>query len=203
VSEPVVVAIDGPAGSGKSTVGRHVAERLGLEVLDTGAMYRAVTLLVLRAGIDPADTEQVAKVAEEARLVVGERVTCEGLDLTDELRTDDVNAAVSVVSANPAVRSVLVAQQREWVIAHGGGVVEGRDIGSVVFPEATVKVFLTASHEVRAERRPEEGPDGLARRDRLDKSRAASPLQPADGAHHVDTTDRPASEVAEEILGWL
>jgi cytidylate kinase len=203
VTDPLVVAIDGPAGSGKSTVGRHVAERLGLEVLDTGAMYRAVTLLVLRAGIDPADADKVAKVAKESNLVVGERVVSDGRDLTDELRTDDVNAAVSVVSANPAVRSVLVAQQREWVRTHGGGVVEGRDIGSVVFPHATVKVFLTASHEARAERRPEEGPDGLARRDRLDKSRTASPLVPADDAHHIDTTDRPASEVAEEVLGWL
>jgi CMP/dCMP kinase len=199
----IVVAIDGPAGSGKSTVGRLVAEHLGLDVLDTGAMYRAVTLLALRAGVDPSDGEKVALLARDAELVVGDRVTSKGVDLTDELRSDKVNATVSIVAAHGAVRAILVARQRAWIAAHDGGVVEGRDIGSVVAPDATVKVFLTASTEAREGRRVEEGPISIARRDHLDSQREVAPLKPADDAHVLDTTDRSAADVAEEILGWL
>lgn len=198
-----MVAIDGPAGSGKSTVGRLVAQRLGLEVLDTGAMYRAVTLLALRAGIDPGDEEKVAVLADDAGLVVGDRVTSNGVDLTDQLRSDEVNSAVSIVAAHRSVRTVLVARQRAWIAAHHGGVVEGRDIGSVVAPDATVKVFLTASTEAREVRRADEDATSLARRDDLDASRAVDPLRPADGAHVLDTTHRSAEDVAEEILAWL
>lgn len=203
MTAPLVVAIDGPVGAGKSTVARLVAERLGLQVLDTGAMYRAVTLLVLRAGIDPTDAEKVGVLAEDAALEVGDRVLSRGQDLTDELRTDAVNATVSVVAANPAVRRALVERQREWVAAHGGGVVEGRDIGSVVFPDARVKVFLTAHEDVRAVRRRDEGRHSLERRDRLDEARSTSPLRPADDARLLDTTDRTPEQVADEIVSWL
>lgn len=208
MSGSVVVAIDGPAGSGKSTVARLVARRLGLQVLDTGAMYRAVTALSLRRGIDPHDADKVAALAAESALEVvdtgeGTTVRAAGLDLTADLRTEPVNAAVSVVSAIPAVRATLVEAQRAWVAAHGGGVVEGRDIGSAVFPRATLKVFLTASPHARAERRPEEPSSSLERRDALDSGRAVSPLRPADDARRLDTTDRSAEEVAEEVLSWL
>jgi CMP/dCMP kinase len=199
----IVVAIDGPAGSGKSTVARALADRLGLEVLDTGAMYRAVTVLALRAGLDLSDADKVALVAKEADLEVGDRVRSHGVDLTDELRTDEVNRAVSIVSAHPGVRSALVAQQREWVTHHDGAVVEGRDIGTVVFPAARLKVYLTASDAERARRRVEESETSVLRRDQLDERRATSPLRPADDAHVLDTTDRPIDEVVEQILSLL
>jgi len=200
---PLIVAIDGPAGSGKSTVARGVADRLGLEVLDTGAMYRAVTVLALRAGLDLTDADKVTLVAQEADLEVGDRVTSHGVDLTEELRTDEVNAAVSVVSAHPGVRAVLVGAQRAWVGSREGAVVEGRDIGTVVFPAASLKVYLTASDSVRARRRTEEPDTSVARRDLLDERRAASPLRAADDAHVLDTTDRPADDVVQEILALL
>ncbi|HEY8081343.1 MAG TPA: (d)CMP kinase [Acidimicrobiales bacterium] len=204
MTRAVVVAIDGPAGSGKSTVARALATRLGLDVLDTGSMYRAVTALALREGLDPHDGDKVAILAREVDLVVGERVTSLGVDLTDSLRSDEVNRAVSVVAAHPAVRAALVDRQRSWVEAHRGGVVEGRDIGSVVFPHADVKVFLTASDVERARRRADdEHPESVARRDRLDVGRVASPLRPADDAHRLDTTGRPVEDVVEEILSWL
>jgi CMP/dCMP kinase len=198
-----VVAIDGPAGSGKSTVARAVADRLGVEVLDTGAMYRAVTVLALRAGVDLADADKVALVAREADVEVGDRVRSHGTDLTDELRTEEVNRAVSIVSAHPGVRSALVAQQRAWVLAHRGAVVEGRDIGTVVFPTARLKVYLTASDAERARRRTEEPEASVLRRDRLDERRATSPLRPADDAHVLDTTDRTIDEIVEQILSLL
>jgi len=200
---PIVVAIDGPAGSGKSTVARLVAERLGLEVLDTGAMYRAVTLLALRAGLDLADADKVTLVAAEADLVVAGRISSHGVDLTDDLRTDEVNRAVSIVSAHPGVRAVLVAEQRAWVGARDGAVVEGRDIGTVVFPDAKVKVYLTASDTERARRRTEEARASVAMRDHLDERRAASPLRAAEDAHVLDTTNRPVDEVVGEILALL
>jgi cytidylate kinase len=168
-----VVAVDGPSGSGKSTVSRGVADALALSVLDTGAMYRAVTL----AALDPAVTD-----------------------------------AVSIVSAHPRVREVLVGRQREWVERHGGGVVEGRDIGTVVFPDAPVKVFLTASDDERARRRQrdewaadrdvdvESVRKALGRRDQLDASRATSPLRRADDALVIDTTGRDADDVVAEIV---
>src|SRR5205807_3469290 len=148
-----VVAIDGPAGSGKSTVARRVAEALGLPALDTGAMYRALTWAVLDAGIDPSDSPAVIGVAHALDLDIGPPVRVGGRDVNDAIRTPEVSAAVSVVAAVPEVRVRLVAAQREWIEAHGGGVVEGRDIGTVVAPDAVLKVYLVASEEERARRR--------------------------------------------------
>lgn len=197
------IAIDGPAGAGKSTVSRAVAQHLGLDRLDTGAMYRAVAWAALARQLDLGDESALADLAEHLRLEVGARVVADGTDITQAIREPDVNRAVSVVAARAAVRAVLVARQRQWVADHGGGVVEGRDIGSVVFPDADLKVYLTASLDERARRRSEEGPDGVARRDRLDSTRAASPLEVADGAHVVDTTGRSVDDVVKEVLGWL
>jgi cytidylate kinase len=197
------VAIDGPAGAGKSTVSRAVAEALGVDRLDTGAMYRAVAWAALQRQVDLGDDGALAEVAESIHIDVGDRVVVDGTDVTRAIRQPDVNHAVSVVAASAAVRAVLVRRQREWVAEHGGGVVEGRDIGSVVFPQAAVKVYLTASPEERARRRSEEGADEVARRDSIDSTRAASPLQVAEGAHVVDTTGRSIDDVVKEVLGWL
>ena len=169
-----VIAIDGPAGSGKSTVARALASRLGLEYLDTGAMYRAVTFAALRRGVDPAEQDQVARMVPDLELEVGpDRVIVDGVDATIEIRGPEVSRAVSIVAANPAVRAEMVVRQRAWVAARDGGVLEGRDIGTVVFPDAELKVFLTADPEVRAQRRSKEVTDldyetvaaDLARRD--------------------------------------
>lgn len=209
-----VVAIDGPAGSGKSTVAHRVAARLGLEVLDTGAMYRAVTLGMLRAGVDPAASEPdtLAELARSLRIEVDDRVVLDGDDVTDAVRGPDVTESVSAVSAVPGVRVELVERQRAWVEARGGGVVEGRDIGTVVFPEAPVKVFLTASDAVRAARRrgdelaakrPSEVEairTAIERRDRLDSSRAVSPLRAAEDAVVVDTSELGIQDVVERVL---
>lgn len=206
---PTVIAIDGPAGSGKSTVGRALAERLGLEYLDTGAMYRGVTFAALRHNIDPADADVVARLARQVDVVVADRtVTVDGVDATIEIRGPEVTRAVSLVAANQEVRAVLVERQRAWVRSHGGGVMEGRDIGSVVFPDATLKVYLDASPEVRASRRSKEVTDlsyetvaaDLARRDALDQGRATSPLTVADGAVHVDTSAMGVEEIVDRLL---
>ena len=204
----VIVAIDGPAGAGKSTVGRAVAARLGLDYLDTGAMYRAVTFAALRRGIDPGDQDDVAVLSGEVEMTLdGSSVTVDGVDATVEIRGREVTAAVSAVAANPRVRSELVRRQRSWVAAHGGGVVEGRDIGSVVFPDATLKLFVTASPRVRAERRVAEIGGDLAEveasiieRDRKDSTRADSPLTETPDAVVVDTTDLSIDEVVERVL---
>ena len=199
----VIVAIDGPVGSGKSTVAKAVAERLGVEHLGTGSMYRAVALAALRQGLDPekAEPEELVNVASQTRIEVGERVLLDGEDVTDRLRTPEVGRAVSAVAACGPLREVLVRLQREWVAQRGGGVVEGRDIGSVVFPDADVKVFLTASDEERARRRSDdEDVESLRRRDRLDASRSASPLTKADGAVVVDSTGRSVEDVVGEIV---
>ena len=210
VDQSRIVAIDGPGGSGKSTVAREVARRLGWAHLDTGAMYRAVTWAVLREGIDPADGPAVAALARRLDLRVGDRVLVDGTDATTGIRSAEVTNAVSVVSAHPEVRSDLVRRQREWVAGREGAVVEGRDIGSVVFPAARLKAYLTASEEERARRRAQElahAPAGvaadLARRDRLDSTRATSPLAVAPGALVVDTTDRTVDEVVQAILDRL
>ncbi len=207
-----VVAIDGPSGSGKSTVARGVAQRLGLEVLDTGAMYRAVTLAVLERGGDLGDERGCAQTADSVALDVGERTLLDGRDVSDAIRGPDVTAAVSTVSAHPALRAVLVARQRSWVERHRGGVVEGRDIGTVVFPEARVKVFLTASDESRAQRRQrdevaaardvavESVRADLLRRDEQDSTRAVSPLKAADDALVIDTTTRTVADIVETIV---
>jgi CMP/dCMP kinase len=206
-----VIAIDGPAGSGKSTIARAVAERTGLEVLDTGAMYRAVTFAVLRAGADPTDPEVATDLAERSEIVLeGGQVHVDGEDATAAIRGPEVSAAVSVVSTHPGVRARLRELQRDWMAAHGGGVVEGRDIGTVVFPDAELKVFLTASPEVRARRRAGEGvldessaAANIAHRDHLDSTRADSPLAEADGAVVIDTSELGIDDVVSLIVGRL
>jgi len=207
-----VVAIDGPAGSGKSTVARMVAEALGLPALDTGAMYRALTWAVLDARIDPADAPAVIGVAHALDLDVGPPVRVAGRDVNDAIRTAEVSAAVSVVAAVPEVRARLVAAQREWIVAHGGGVVEGRDIGTVVAPDAVLKIYLVASEEERARRRQRQDDateasgdldatqEAIRRRDRIDSTRAASPLAAADDAVVLDTTGLSVDGVVAEVL---
>jgi cytidylate kinase len=207
-----VIAIDGPAGSGKSTVARRLAERLGLEYLDTGAMYRAVTFAALRRGIDPADTEPVEKLARAVEMDVSvDGVTVDGVDATIEIRGPEVSRAVSLVAANPGVRTELVRRQREWTIARGGGVLEGRDIGTVVFPDAQLKVYLNARPEVRAERRAAEVTDldyetvaaDMARRDALDQGRETDPLRLAVGALEIDTTDMTIEQIVDDLAGKI
>ncbi|MDR2281529.1 MAG: (d)CMP kinase [Gordonia sp. (in: high G+C Gram-positive bacteria)] len=210
-----VVAIDGPAGTGKSTVARRLADRVGAHYLDTGAMYRAATLAVQRASIAP-DSDDVARVvaAADIRLAPGDDgttvVTLDGDDVSAEIRTDTVTADVSAVSANADVRERLVDLQRD----HADSallVVEGRDIGTVVFPTAALKVFLTATPEARAERRHrqniaagresilDEVLDSVNRRDHLDSTRAASPLRAADDAVLVDTSDMTLEQVLDRL----
>lgn len=199
-----VVAIDGPVGSGKSTVAKAVADRLDLPYLESGAMYRVVAWAAVKRGIDPEDEHAITDLAAGLDMEVGERVMVDGADVTGELRSPEVGRAVSTVAATAGVRTELVRRQREWVKKHGGAVVEGRDIGSVVFPDAEVKVFLTASAAERARRRSlDETPDDLARRDLLDSTRAVSPLIVPQGATVVDTTGRPIDEVVDEIVGML
>jgi cytidylate kinase len=204
-----VIAIDGPAGSGKSTVARALAARLGLEYLDTGAMYRGVTFAALRRGIDPGEAEQVARMVPDLVLEVGpEAVVVDGVDATIEIRGPEVSRAVSIVAANPDVRSEMVRRQRAWVAERDGGVLEGRDIGTVVFPDAELKVYLTADPEVRAQRRAQEVLDldyqtvaaDLARRDALDQGREVSPLTEAPDAFVVDTTGLSVGEIIDVIV---
>ncbi len=190
-----------------------MAEVLGFHVLDTGAMYRSVTVAVLDAAADPADAVACERVARDARIELEDDIVrLDGRDVSAEIRGPEVTGTVSTVSAHPAVRAVLVAQQRAWVEAHDGGVVEGRDIGTVVFPDAPVKVFLTASDEERARRRQRdeaaaeravdvvEVQESLARRDALDAGRVASPLRPADDAIVVDTTALTIEAVVADIV---
>jgi cytidylate kinase len=203
-----VIAIDGPAGSGKSTVAKALAARLGLEYLDTGAMYRSVTFAALRRGIDPGDTDVVGRMAADVAIDVRpDGVVVDGVDASIEIRGPEVSRAVSIVAANPAVRAEMVRRQREWVATRGGGVLEGRDIGTVVFPDAELKVYLTADPEVRAERRSKEVTDldyetvaaDLARRDALDQGREVSPLAEADDAFLVDTTGLRVEDIIDVI----
>lgn len=203
-----IIAIDGPAGSGKSTVGRALARHLGLEYLDTGAMYRSVTFAAMRRGIDPSEAEVLGRIVGDIELEVGpDAVTVDGVDATIEIRGPEVSRAVSIVAANPTVRAEMVRRQREWAQRHGGGVIEGRDIGSVVFPDAELKVYLTADPEVRAQRRSKEVSDldyetvaaDIARRDALDQGRETSPLVEADGAFLVDTTGLTVGEIIQVI----
>ena len=207
-----VIAIDGPAGSGKSTVARRLADRLGLDYLDTGAMYRAVTFAALRRGIDPADTEPVEKLARVVDLeVTSDSVTVDGVDATIEIRGPEVSRAVSLVAANAGVRAELVRRQREWTHARGGGVLEGRDIGTVVFPDAVLKVYLNARPDVRAERRAAEVTEldyetvaaDMARRDALDQGRETDPLRRADGALEIDTSDMTVEEIVDDLVGRI
>jgi cytidylate kinase len=205
-----VIAIDGPAGSGKTTVARAVALRMGLEYLDTGSMYRSATLAALRAGVALADESAVARIVAAAVIDVGPVVMLDGSDVSGEIRGEAVSDAVSIVAALPLVRDDMRRRQRAWAADNGGCVVEGRDIGSVVFPDADLKVFLTASPEVRARRRASEsgGADeatvakwaaNIAERDHLDTTRDDSPLIEADGARSIDTTDLSIDEIVELI----
>ncbi len=208
-----VIAIDGPAGSGKSTVARAVAARLGLEYLDTGAMYRAVTFGAMRRGIDPDDIDPVVRVAEDLDLRMDDQgtVMVDGVDATIEIRGPEVTRAVSIVAANPGVRHEMRRRQREWALERGGGVMEGRDIGTVVFPEAELKVYLDASPEIRASRRSKEVADlayetvaaDLARRDALDQGRDDSPLQEATDAVVIDTSDLTVDQIVSAVLSHL
>lgn len=202
-----VIAIDGPAGAGKSTVARAVAQAVSLPYLDTGAMYRGVAFAVLRDGVDPADEDCVSGIAETVEVVVEpDGVTVDGRVVTRDIRGPEVTSVVSVIATYSRVRTKMRSAQRSWIIAHGGGVVEGRDIGTVVFPDALLKVFLTASPLVRATRRVAQvGGDvdaiaaSIAERDRIDSTRQDSPLRPADGAVTIDSSGRSVDDVVREI----
>ena len=212
-----VIAIDGPAGAGKSTVARMVAAATGLPFLDTGAMYRCVALAVLRGGIDPTDalaTESAAKTAEIR--VDGATVRLDGEDVTDSIRTPQVNSVVSVIAVHSGVRTVMREEQRAWAARAGGGVVEGRDIGTVVFPDADVKVYLDASAEERARRRMSDADhsasgagdvarvqDAMAARDRSDSTRPVAPLTLAADAVYLDTTELDADAVFARVVALV
>lgn len=211
------IAIDGPAGTGKSTLARTLARRVGGAYLDTGAMYRVATLQVLRAGIDPEDAEAVIAATTDLPLEIGtdagsERILLDSEDVSEEIRSARVTANVSAVSAVPQVRENLVALQRRLAAGGGTVVLEGRDIGTVVLPDAEVKVYLTASPEVRAQRRTdqdrsagrsadyEEVLAAVIERDRKDSTRAASPLRPAEDAVVIDTSDLSLDEVLDRLV---
>jgi cytidylate kinase len=211
--ERLVVAIDGPSGTGKSTVSRRLAVALDARYLDTGAMYRAVTWAVLDAGADPADASAVTEVATKATLASGTdpaapHISVDGRPVDVEIRGPEVTGAVSAVAAVAEVRRLLVARQREIIGTAARIVVEGRDITTVVAPDADVKIYLTASEAVRAARRSAEthGTDlaatlaDIARRDRIDSTRAADPLRRADDAVELDTTGLSIDEVVDAML---
>lgn len=206
-----VIAIDGPAGAGKSTVARALADRLGLEYLDTGAMYRAITFAALAKDVSVYDIDAVAALSPHVEMTVEPgSVTVDGVDATAAIRGRDVTERVSAVAANSAVRADLVARQRRWGVERGGGVIEGRDIGTVVFPDARLKIYVTATPRVRAERRVGEiGGDvddvesAIVERDRLDSTRSDSPLREADGSHTIDTSGRAVADIVEQIMEML
>jgi cytidylate kinase len=199
----VLIAIDGPAGAGKSTVAKRVADALGFTYLDSGAMYRSVALAAARRGRAPAE------IAGSLQIGLGERVTVDGVDVTEEIRTPKVTEAASLAAADPAVREAMVGEQRR-IASSGNWVIEGRDIASVVAPDATVKVFLTAGPDERARRRAAQtGADPAtvlaeqSARDERDRTRAHSPLAPAPGAVEIDTTGLDLDQVVERILALV
>ena len=199
----MIVAIDGPAGSGKSTVARELADRLGFRYLDTGAMYRALTWLALEAGIDLDDGPRLAEVAREQPIrFEGDRVEAGGVDVTEEIRSPRIDRRVSTVARHPEVREIMRERQRELAEV-GDAVIEGRDIGTVVCPEAEVKVYLVADQRERARRRlsdrPEIGAEALATDLRLRDERDAEQMQPAPDAETIDTTDLTVEDVLDRI----
>src|SRR5947209_12694707 len=217
MSRPLIIAIDGPSGAGKSTLGRRLARELGLLYIDTGAMYRAVALAAAEAGVDTSDAEAVAEVARRASIrLEGDpdslRVLLDGRDVSGEIRGEGTGGAASVVSAIPGVRREMVRRQREMGAGGVGVVLDGRDIGTVVFPSAGVKFFLTAVPEERARRRFDEGRTesheqsfeetlaDLNERDRRDSTRDDSPLRIAEDAVVIDTTELPIDEVFARML---
>lgn len=203
-----VIAIDGPAGAGKSSVARRVSTVTGLRYLDTGAMYRCVALAVQQSSTDAHDAEAVGKIAREVSVVIErDAAKLNGLDVSSAIRSSDINAIVSIIAAHTPVREAMREQQRSWIRDQKGGVVEGRDIGTVVFPDAMLKIFLTASPEVRAERRVgESGGDiqavaaSIAERDHLDSTRLDSPLKPSQDSVVVDSSHKTIEEVVAEIV---
>lgn len=216
----IVVAVDGTSGSGKSSTSRGVAARLGMRYLDTGAMFRGMTWAMLRAGVDVHDQDAVAARAAEPTIVSGTdplapTIEVDGVDVGEAIRTDEVTAAVSPVSVVPEVRARLLELQRqvirEALAAHSGIVVEGRDIGSVVAPDAPVKVYLTADPAARASRRAAEHgasdvaatEQSLLARDRIDSGRATAPLVMAEGAVHIDTTSHTLDEVIDQVVALV
>ncbi len=209
----IVVAIDGPSGAGKGTIARAVASRLGYRHIDTGAMYRAVAWKALHDAVDPSDESAVAAIGERAAFDLEDgRVVIDGYDVARAIRTPEIDSAATMVARHPAVRRILVARQRSYE-QDGGIVMEGRDIGTVVFPDADVKIYLDASPEERARRRaadPAHTSKGtqlsdvataLAERDRSDSTRAISPLAVAPDATVIDTTELPVEQVVERVLG--
>ncbi|MFI9507748.1 (d)CMP kinase [Nocardia sp. NPDC052566] len=215
-TSPLVVAMDGPSGTGKSSVSRRLATRLGARYLDTGAMYRVATLHVLRAGVELTDASAIGAAVKELPLTIGtdpsrELIELDGEDVSSEIRGDVVTKAVSAVSAVAEVRDLLVALQREITVVAERIVVEGRDIGTVVLPDADAKIYLTASAEARAQRRNQQniaegrGDDyeavlaDVQRRDNLDSTRKVSPLRPAEDAVLVDTSELSMDEVIDEL----
>lgn len=215
----MIVAIDGPSGAGKSTVAKAVARKLGFSCLDTGAMYRAIAWKALKDGVDLQDEAALGALAQDCEIAfehegddpIPRRVFIDGIDITSDIRTAEIDKAVSPVSATPAVRTALVAQQQR-IGAAGDYVVEGRDIGTTVFPNAECKVFLTASAEERAHRRVRQNVDrdlgsidyeevltDIIRRDEVDSSRSVSPLKPAPDAVHIDSTDCYIEEIIDQI----
>jgi cytidylate kinase len=211
----LIIAIDGPSGAGKGTVARAIAAELGYRHVDSGAMYRAVAWKALREGLPLDQEEAVASLAAASRIEVAPaHVTIDGIDVTREIRTPEIDRAAAAVARLPKVRAVLVERQRQ--LGAGGAIVmEGRDIGTVVFPHADVKIYLDALPEERARRRASDpahsgGPvaiaevvTALAARDELDRTRAASPLTPASDAVRVDTTNKPVAQVVEEVMAAL
>lgn len=215
MSSEIVVAMDGPSGSGKSSTSRGVAARLGLRYLDTGAQFRAITWWMLRHDVDLTDPSAIAARVDQPVLVSGTdpeapSITVDGTDVAGPIRTPEVTSAVSAVSAVPEVRERLLREQRD-IIGGGGIVVEGRDIGTVVAPDAPVKVYLTADPDARAARRTAELGGGtveatqldLIRRDRADSGRTAAPLTMAEDAHHIDTTGFTLVEVIDQVVALV
>ena len=209
--QPVVIAIDGPAGAGKSTIAKALARDLGIAYLDTGAMYRGVTFAVLRKGLSATDVDAVGRVAQSVVFVqTADTLEVDNVDATAAIRTSEIDAAVSHIAANSVVRDEMRLRQRQWIADHNGGVVEGSDIGSVVFPDATLKVYLVATPLVRAERRvAQHGGDvaeiarAIAERDERDSTRADSPLRQTPDAVVVDTSNRSVDQIVADIRTLL